>query len=184
MFDIITVIQLYWSFLKIGFTSFGGMSMIPLITSEMLGHGWMEASEISDIVAIAEMTPGPLGLNCATFAGLKAAGIVGACAANLGVVTPSFTLAILGAIFFAKFKESTVMQRILVGVRPSCIAMVIGVIFTLSMSNYITEAGISPVAIIISIVDISLLRFAKLGIPTVIIISAVIGIVVYGVAGL
>jgi chromate transporter len=75
------------------------------------------------------------------------------------------------------------MQRILVGVRPSCIAMVIGVIFTLSMSNYITEAGISPVAIIISIVDIALLRFAKLGIPTVIIISAVMGIVVYGVAG-
>ncbi|ETP71723.1 chromate transport protein ChrA [Lachnospiraceae bacterium JC7] len=184
MDQFITVLQLYWSFLKIGFTSFGGLSMIPLITSEMLGHGWMVASEISDIVAIAEMTPGPLGLNCATFAGLKAAGLIGSAAANLGALTPSFTLCLVGAVFFEKFKRSTIMQKILVGVRPACIAMVIGVICTLSMSNYVTAAGISPVAIIISIVDITLLRFAKLGIPTVIIISAVIGILVYGVLGI
>ena len=55
------LLELFVSFLKIGFTSFGGLSMIPLITSEMTAHGWMTASEVSDIVAIAEMTPGPLG---------------------------------------------------------------------------------------------------------------------------
>ena len=67
------LLELLWSFTKIGFTSFGGLSMIPLITSEVLSHGWMTASEVSDIVAIAEMTPGPLGINCATFAGIQAA---------------------------------------------------------------------------------------------------------------
>ena len=86
------LLELIWSFTKIGFTSFGGLSMIPLITSEVLSHGWMTASEVSDIVAIAEMTPGPLGLNCATFAGIKAAGIPGAIAANLGVLMPTLTL--------------------------------------------------------------------------------------------
>lgn len=180
MSELITVLQLYWSFLKIGFTSFGGLSMIPLITSEMLGHGWMEASEISDIVAIAEMTPGPLGLNCATFAGLKAAGFIGSAAANLGALTPSLTLCLIGAVFFEKFKTSNIMKKVLVGVRPACIAMVIGVVVTLSMSNYMTSSGVSPVAIVISIVDLLLLKFGKLGIPTVIIISAVIGIVVFG----
>ena len=60
--------ELFITFCKIGFTSFGGLSMVPLINSEMLGHGWMTATEVSDIVAIAEMTPGPLGLNCAIFA--------------------------------------------------------------------------------------------------------------------
>ena len=65
------LLELFISFLKIGFTSFGGLSMIPLITSEMTSHGWMTAAEVSDIVAIAEMTPGPLGLNCATFAGME-----------------------------------------------------------------------------------------------------------------
>ena len=58
------LLELFWSFCKIGFTSFGGLSMVPLINSEMLSHGWMTLSEVSDIVAIAEMTPGPLGLNC------------------------------------------------------------------------------------------------------------------------
>ena len=68
------LLELFWSFCKIGFTSFGGLSMVPLINSEMLSHGWMTLSEVSDIVAIAEMTPGPLGLNCATFAGTRVAG--------------------------------------------------------------------------------------------------------------
>ena len=70
------LLELFWSFLKIGFTSFGGLSMIPLISGEMVSHGWMTNSEVSDIVAIAEMTPGPLALNCATFAGLKTAGVI------------------------------------------------------------------------------------------------------------
>ena len=70
--------QLFWSFCQIGFTSFGGMSMVPLINDEMVSHGWMNVSEVSDIIAIAEMTPGPLGLNCATFAGMRVAGILGA----------------------------------------------------------------------------------------------------------
>ena len=86
------LIDLFISFLKIGFTSFGGLSMIPLITSEMTEHSWMTASEVSDIVAIAEMTPGPLGLNCATFAGMRTAGIAGAVAANLGALAPTLTV--------------------------------------------------------------------------------------------
>lgn len=85
----LTILQLFWSFCLIGFTSFGGLSMIPLISGEMARHGWMTAAEVSDIVAIAEMTPGPLGLNCATFAGMRVAGPLGAMAANLGILPPS-----------------------------------------------------------------------------------------------
>lgn len=82
------LLELFWSFCKIGFTSFGGLSMVPLINSEMLSHGWMTLSEVSDIVAIAEMTPGPLGLNCATFAGTRVAGLAGAVSASLGSCPP------------------------------------------------------------------------------------------------
>ncbi len=60
-------LELFYVFAKIGFTSFGGMSMIPLVLEEMTLHGWMSSDEVTDLVAIAEMTPGPLGLNCATF---------------------------------------------------------------------------------------------------------------------
>ena len=64
-------LRLFLSFVKIGFTSFGGLSLIPVINQEMLTNGWMNPHEISDIIAIAEMTPGSLGINCATFAGMR-----------------------------------------------------------------------------------------------------------------
>ncbi|MDE6292351.1 MAG: chromate transporter, partial [Bacilli bacterium] len=69
--------KLFLSFLRIGFTSFGGVSMIPLIFGEMEVHHWMSADDFSSLIGIAEMTPGPLGINCATFAGTKAAGFWG-----------------------------------------------------------------------------------------------------------
>ena len=56
------LLELYWSFLLIGFSSFGGLSMIPQISDQVISHGWMNASQVTDIVAIAEMTPGPLGI--------------------------------------------------------------------------------------------------------------------------
>lgn len=70
-----TLLDLFLSFLKIGFFSFGGTTMIPVINDEVLVHGWMTADEVMDIVAVAEMTPGSLGINCATFVGLRTAGI-------------------------------------------------------------------------------------------------------------
>ena len=101
------LLDLFWSFCKIGFTSFGGLSMVPLINGEMMAHGWMTLAEVSDIVAIAEMTPGPLGLNCAIFAGTRVAGLVGAICASIGVLSPSFLVGAVVAVMFEKFKDST-----------------------------------------------------------------------------
>lgn len=173
-------LQLFWSFFKIGFTSFGGLSMIPLISSEMLCHNWMTAEEISDIVAIAEMTPGPLGLNSATFAGIRTAGFPGAVAACLGVLMPSFTLCLIAAIFFTRFKKAKLIQNMMVGVRPACLAMVIGVCLTLSSTNYIENGGLSIPSIVIGILDTVLLLKYKISIPKVILLSAVLGLLVFG----
>jgi len=135
------LLELFISFLKIGFTSFGGLSMIPLITSEMTSHGWMTAAEVSDIVAIAEMTPGPLGLNCATFAGMRTAGFLGAIAANLGTLSPTLTVCLLASIFFERFRTSNFMTKVMTGVRPACVGMIFGVIFSLCMTNYAANLG-------------------------------------------
>ena len=99
------LLELFISFLKIGFTSFGGVSMVPLINSEMLSHGWMNAQEVSDIVAIAEMTPGPLGMNSSTFAGIRVAGIPGAIIAMLGILFPTLTIGFAAVVFFQKFRK-------------------------------------------------------------------------------
>lgn len=176
-----TILKLFWSFIKIGFTSFGGLSMIPLITDEVISNGWMNSSEVSDIVAIAEMTPGPLGLNCATFAGMKAAGILGAVAANLGILMPTFTLCLAAAVFFERFKEGTFIKRIMVGIRPACLGLVFGVAVALCGTNYINANGIDYISIGIGGLDMLLLLKFKLDIPKIIIISAALGILFYGV---
>ena len=176
---ILTLLKLFWSFLKIGFTSFGGLSMIPLISHEVVSNGWMNLSEVSDIVAIAEMTPGPLGLNCATFAGIKASGIPGAIVANLGVLTPTFSVAAVAAIFFQKFQKSHRMEEILTGVRPVCIGLIIGVIVSFCQTNYIIDSAISPQAILIGVIDLVLLFKWQVSIPKIMLLSALLGLVLF-----
>ena len=178
------LLELFWSFLLIGFSSFGGLSMIPQISSEVLSHGWMTAEQVTDIVAIAEMTPGPLGLNCASFAGMQAAGIPGAIAANFGVLVPSITVCAVAAIFFHRFHESKIMQHILLGVRPICLGMVAGVLISLSISNYWSGKSLEWTSIALSLVDAVLLMKFKVGIPKILIFSAVTGLVLFGVLGL
>lgn len=176
---ILTLLKLFWSFVKIGFTSFGGISMIPLISHEVVSNGWMNLSEVSDIVAIAEMTPGPLGLNCATFAGIHAAGIPGAVAANLGVLMPTFSIAVLAGIFFKKFQKSRRMGQVLTGVRPVCIGLLLGVIASFCQTNYVVDSAVSPWAILIGVIDTVLLFKFKVGIPKVILLSAALGVLFF-----
>lgn len=174
-------ISLFISFIKIGFTSFGGISMIPLIREEMLSHGWMSTQKISDIVAIAEMTPGPLGINCATFAGLKTAGMLGSLCATAGVLVPTLTRTALAAVFFQKVKDSKRMQQILADVRPAAVGMVLGVIVTMGLSNYFPSSALDWKAILIGCAMLPLLLKYKFSVPKVIGISALLGRLVYGI---
>lgn len=171
------LLDLFWSFCKIGFTSFGGLSMVPLINSEMMAHGWMTLAEVSDIVAIAEMTPGPLGLNCAIFAGTRVAGLLGALCASIGVLSPSFLVGAVVAVMFEKFKDSTAMQKALFGIRPGCLGMIVGVCIALLPANYTTLAGTySPAAIAIGALSLLALWKWKAPIPLVIAVSAALGL--------
>ena len=155
--------------------------MIPLISHEVVSNGWMNLSEVSDIVAIAEMTPGPLGLNCATFAGIHAAGIPGAIVANLGVLSPTFTVAALAAVFFQKFQKSHRMDQNLTGVRPVCIGLLIGVIASFCQTNYVIDSAVSIPAILIGLIDLLLLFKWQVSIPKVILLSAVLGLIFFQV---
>lgn len=172
-----TILQLFWSFCKIGFTSFGGLSMIPLISSEMLGHGWMTSTEVADIVAIAEMTPGPLGLNCATFAGIRVAGIPGALASNFGMLSPTFTVCAVAGMFFERFKKSDILKHIMTMVRPVCIGLIWAVIIGLCLENYAVSGLSQAGGILIGILGVYLLLRRKWSVPKVICIGAVLGVI-------
>jgi len=175
------LVQLFLSFMKIGFFSFGGMTMIPVINDEVLVHGWMTADEVLDIVAVAEMTPGSLGINCATFVGLRTAGAAGAFSASLGVMMPSLTLCMAAAHFIVKLKGNAILERIMRGVRPVSMGMLLAVAVTLSLSTFHTGAGgpvlagirwnLIAIAVICGFV---MFRF-KISIPKAIVLAAMLG---------
>lgn len=172
------ILELFWVFVKIGFTSFGGLSMIPLIHSEMLSHGWMTLSEVADIVAIAEMTPGPIGLNSATFVGIRVAGVAGALVANLGVLTPTITLCFLAAVFLKKFRDSRLLENALYGIRPACLGMIVSILFTLGAENYVQNFAPYWQSMLIGTIALLLLWKAKFSIPLVVVTAAGLGIAI------
>ena len=115
---------LFITFLKIGvFTFGGGYAMIPLITNAVMQHQWLGVQEITDIVAISQMTPGPLAINSSTFVGFKAAGIAGAFTATLAVVLVPVILSLLLASFY-RGGSGGMISRLLYGIRP-CVVPVI-----------------------------------------------------------
>lgn len=175
-------LELFLSFLKVGFCSFGGLSMVPVISQEMLGHGWMTMEEVADILAIAEMTPGPNGLNCATFAGMRSAGIPGALIATLGVMTPSLTLGLMAVIFMTKFRENRSLNNALYGIRAVCIGMLLTVLVDMSKENFfagsLPELQILWKSIVIAIIISFLLLRFKCSVPKSILLAALLGILI------
>lgn len=170
-------LELLIVFIRIGFCSFGGLSMVPVINQEMLSHGWMTAHEVTDIVAMAEMTPGPLGVNCATFVGMRCAGVLGALCATFGVLVPSLTLCFAAAVFIEKVKGNPIMDRLLYGIRPVCIGLILYVLYTLSVSNFFPSGSFYLAPVLIAVI-IGLISWKfKLSIPMLVIIAGVLGLI-------
>ena len=170
-------LRLFFSFLKIGFSSFGGLSLVPVINQEMLSNGWMTLHEISDIIAIAEMTPGSLGINCATFAGMRVAGLAGGICATLGVMMPSLTLCLIAAIFIRKFRQSRILHDLLCGIRPICLGMIAATAVSLIVSNFFPGGTFYWPATLIGVVCGVLLLCFDTSIPLVVLLSAILGLI-------
>ena len=111
--------DLFLSFAKIGmFTFGGGYAMIALIENECVeNRKWITTDDLSTITAIAESTPGPIAINCATFTGYMQAGMPGAISATLGMITPSFLIIYLISMFFDNFLEITVIASAFKGIK-------------------------------------------------------------------
>lgn len=107
------LVSLFLSFLKIGFIGFGGgMAIISLIQEEVLAHGWLTQTEFLDIVAISQVTPGPIGINCATYVGYTTAGLAGATVATTAIVLPSFIIMLTICAIYDRLSERWQDNRI------------------------------------------------------------------------
>ena len=112
-------LDLFFTFFRIGlFTFGGGYAMIALLENEFIARrGWLEQDEFLDMVAIAESTPGPIAINCATYTGYKRAGFPGALAATLGMIVPSFLVIFLISLFLDNFLEIKIIANAFRGIQ-------------------------------------------------------------------
>ena len=119
-------LQLFYTFFKIGLFGFGGgYAMLSMIQGEVVTrHGWLSPQEFTDIVAISQMTPGPIGINSATYVGFTVTGSVwGSITATFAVVLPSFLLMLIISKFFLKYQKHPSVEAVFSGLRPAVVGL-------------------------------------------------------------
>lgn len=143
--------QLFLSFLKIGAFTFGsGYAMIPLIEREVVEKKhWFKKDDFWNEFAIAQSMPGPFSLNTAVFVGYKMRGILGAFAAVLGVILPSFIIIFLIAVYLTGFKENHTVEAAFKGIRSAVIALIAVPCINLLRTLKLYQMAISVVAALI-----------------------------------
>ena len=119
-------LQLFWSFFQIGLFSIGGgYAALPLIQTQVVQvHSWITMNEFNDLITISQMTPGPIAINSATFVGNQIAGLGGAIISTLGCIMPSCIIVSILAYLYFKYKNMTILQGILTGLRPAVVALI------------------------------------------------------------
>lgn len=118
-------LQLFYEFFKTGlFAVGGGLATLPFLEDISLRTGWFTSAQLADMLAISESTPGPIGVNMATYVGFETAGILGSLCATVGLVMPSVILIILVSKVLEKFRTNTYVEAAFYGLRPASVAMV------------------------------------------------------------
>ena len=184
----VILFQLFLSFAKVGlFCIGGGYASMPLIQNEVVdGHHWITMHEFVDIFTISQMTPGPIGINAATFVGAKIAGIMGAIAATAGFVFPSVIIMLLMAYLYFKYGDLGIIRGVLNGLRPAVVALIASAgvgIMTLAFWDKadlpISLAETNIRGVVIFLISMGLIYSGKMGTIKVLLLSGVLGLVIF-----
>lgn len=184
-------LKLIWSYLKIGLFGFGGgYAMLALIEREIVGPGWITEQMFTDIVAISQMTPGPIGINSATYIGYVAPGLagfngvfwglLGSLTCTCVVVLPSFLLVTYTSHFITRHKESALIKGVFTGLRP----VVVGLIASAAMllmngANFGTTSPDIIKSVIICVVSFCIVFFTKIHPIAVIVLAGIAGLIIF-----
>ena len=184
-------LKLIWSYLKIGLFGFGGgYAMLSLIQREIVTPGWITEKMFTDIVAISQMTPGPIGINSATYIGYSAPlmagytnplwGILGSVVCTLTVVLPSFMLVAWTSHYIRRNRESVVIRGIFAGLRPVVIGLIASAALLLMNSDNFGDTRPQVlVSVIIAVAALCVVLFTKIHPICVIVASGVAGFLIY-----
>lgn len=187
------LLKLFFAFIQVGlFSVGGGYAAIPLIQEQIVDiYGMMTLEEFSDLITVAEMTPGPISINSATFVGMRVAGIPGVIICSVGYIIPSFCICLILAHFYYKYRSVKGVQVVLSAMRPAVVALIASAgasilmlaLFQSEIQNLVIE-NFRIVEFVIFAVALFLLRKFKMNAITIILGSGVVGTIVYTVINL
>jgi chromate transporter len=185
------LLRLFWEFFKTGlFAVGGGMATLPFLYDMSARTGWFTQARLADMIAVSESTPGPIGVNMATYVGFETAGIPGAVVATLGLICPSIIIIILIARVLKQFRESKTVDAVFYGLRPCSIALIAAAGLLVARVTFLNQdapaAGFNPaellrwIELLLAAVLLVLTRFVeplkKLHPVVFIALSAAVGI--------
>jgi chromate transporter len=177
-----TLFQLFVSYLKIGFFGFGGgYAMLSLIHSEVVvRNGWLTNADFADIVAVSQMTPGPIAINSATYIGYEVAGIWGSVVATFAVCLPALTLMMLITRFFLKLHNNRYVEGVVAGMRPVVVGMIMSAALLLMFPRSAEGASFIDGWSWLIFGTTLLCSWRKVNPILLIVVSGVVGVVLYG----
>lgn len=118
-------LRLFFEFFKTGlFAVGGGMATLPFLSAMGERTGWFTQAQLADMIAVSESTPGPIGVNMATYVGCRSGGIPGGIAATLGLITPSIIIILIIAAFLKSFRDNRYVERVFYGIRPASTGLI------------------------------------------------------------
>ncbi|MEA4847195.1 MAG: chromate transporter [Clostridiaceae bacterium] len=173
----IALLKLFLSFLKIGAFSFGGgYAVLALMQKEIIeNNGWISPKDFIDIVAIAEMTPGPIAVNASTFVGFKVGAIAGSAIATFGVVLIPISITLLVSVYYNKFRHLKQVTWIIRGIRPAVLGLIAAACIKIGKDSIVDIKGV----VIALLVFLGVYKL-KINPIIMILISGVLGVIFYG----
>lgn len=186
-------LKLIWSYLKIGFFGFGGgYAMLALIENEIVTPGWISEKMFTDIVAISQMTPGPIGINSATYIGYVAPmqsspelssplwGILGSIICTLVVIIPSFLLVRYASHYIRRHKDSVAIKGIFNGLRPVVIGLIASAaLILMNGENFGTTEPDVIKSIVLAVIALAVTLFTKVHPILIIICAGIAGLILF-----
>ena len=178
------LLTLFLIFFEIGIVTFGGgYAMIPLIQTKLVGGGFLSLEEITDMIAISEMTPGSFAVNMATFTGMKLGGLPAAAVCTLGVVLPSLLIIMLVATVSSRMQENKTVKAVMRGIHPAVVGLIAAAALSIGKTALFPmglAAGISLSSLALALLCLFSIKKCGLNPVVAIVASGVAGIFLFG----
>lgn len=167
------LLKLFFAFLQVGLFSIGGgYASIPIIQSSVVdGYGWLTMGEFTDLITIAEMTPGPIAVNSATFVGNRVGGILGSIVATAGCIVPAIVIVSLFAWIYYRYKTVSFMKTIMASLRPVVVALITSSGLSILKNAVFPAMSIEVLAGILFLGSFILIKLTKIS-PVVVMFSS------------